>query len=201
RPTHTTYRGDYLTVTIPQPLHERLTTLARTTGASLFMLLQAALAALHTRLGAGHDIPLGSPIAGRTDHNLDHLIGFFVNTLVLRTDTTGNPTYTQLIHRVRTTALNAYHHQDVPFEYLVEHLNPTRTLNHHPLFQTMLALQNTPQATFHLPGLHIDITPGHTHTAKFDLFFSLTEQRGPHGEPQGITGAVEYSTDLYDPPT
>ncbi|MFJ9968327.1 amino acid adenylation domain-containing protein, partial [Streptomyces avermitilis] len=88
-----------------------------------------------------------------------------------------------------------------PFEYLVEHLNPTRTLAHHPLFQIMLALQNAPEATFQLPGLHIDITPGRTHTAKFDLFISLAEQRGENGQPQGITGAIEYSSDLYDTPT
>ncbi|MYW47949.1 condensation domain-containing protein, partial [Streptomyces sp. SID161] len=98
RPTITTYRGDYLTVDIDPTLHQHLTDLARTTGASLFMVLQAGLAALLTRLGAGHDIPLGSPIAGRTDHNLDHLIGFFVNTLVLRTHTHDNPTFTQLIN-------------------------------------------------------------------------------------------------------
>ncbi|MBO7936061.1 amino acid adenylation domain-containing protein [Streptomyces sp. S9] len=201
RPAVMTYRGDYLTVDIDPELHQRLTDLARASGASLFMVLQAGLAALLTRLGAGDDIPLGSPIAGRTDQALDHLIGFFVNTLVLRTDTSGNPTFTQLIQRVRETSLAAYAHQDVPFEYLVELLNPTRTLSHHPLFQTMLALQNAPEAHFQLPDLTIDINPGRTGTAKFDLFISLAEQRGEHGEPQGITGAIEYSSDIYDPPT
>ncbi|MYW03320.1 AMP-binding protein, partial [Streptomyces sp. SID3343] len=88
-----------------------------------------------------------------------------------------------------------------PFEYLVEHLNPTRTLAHHPFFQIMLALQNAPEATFRLPGLDIEVAPGRTHTAKFDLFISLAEQRGPHGESQGIGGAVEYSSDIYDAPT
>ncbi|WP_189461098.1 non-ribosomal peptide synthetase, partial [Streptomyces parvus] len=97
--------------------------------------------------------------------------------------------------------LTAYAHQDVPFEYLVEILNPTRTLNHHPLFQIMLALQNAPEGAFQLPGLTIDIAPGRTGTAKFDLFFSLVEKRGPHGEPEGITGAIEYSSDLYDETT
>ncbi|MCX4587513.1 non-ribosomal peptide synthetase [Streptomyces sp. NBC_01481] len=201
RPAVMTYRGDYLTVDIDPDLHQRLTDLARTTGASLFMVLQAGLAALLTRLGAGEDIPLGSPIAGRTDQALDHLIGFFVNTLVLRTDTTANPTFTQLITRVRETSLAAYAHQDVPFEYLVEHLNPTRTLAHHPLFQIMLALQNAPESGFELPGLRAGVELGRTGTAKFDLFFSLAERRGEGGQPHGITGAVEYSSDIYDAPT
>ncbi|AVH60769.1 MULTISPECIES: non-ribosomal peptide synthetase [Streptomyces] len=200
RPAVMTYRGDYLTVDIDPVLHQRLADLARSTGASLFMVLQAGLAALLTRLGAGEDIPLGSPIAGRTDQNLDHLVGFFVNTLVLRTDTTGNPTFAQLITRVRETSLAAYTHQDVPFEFLVEHLNPTRTLAHHPLFQIMLALQNAPESEFELPGLQAGVELGRTGTAKFDLFFSLAERRGESGEPQGITGAVEYSSDLYDAP-
>nr|WNA11484.1 nonribosomal peptide synthetase [Kitasatospora sp.] len=201
RPTVMTYRGDYITVDIDPDLHRRLADVARNAGASLFMVLQAGLAALLNRLGAGNDIPLGSPIAGRTDHNLDHLIGFFVNTLVLRTDTTGDPTFTQLLARVRETSLTAYAHQDVPFEYLVEVLNPTRTLAHHPLFQIMLALQNAPEGVFQLPGLRVDVTPGRTGTAKFDLFLSLAEQRNPNGQPNGITGAIEYSNDIYDAPT
>ncbi|WP_306414793.1 condensation domain-containing protein, partial [Streptomyces sp. KL115B] len=201
RPTITTYQGDYTTITINPTLHQKITHLAHTTNTTVFMVLQAGLTTLLTKLGAGNDIPIGTPIAGRTDHNLDHLIGFFVNTLVLRTDTTNNPTFTQLINRIRETNLTAYAHQDVPFEYLVEILNPTRTLNHHPLFQIMLALQNAPEGAFQLPGLTIDIAPGRTGTAKFDLFFSLVEKRGPHGEPEGITGAIEYSSDLYDETT
>ncbi|MEU3282409.1 amino acid adenylation domain-containing protein, partial [Streptomyces antibioticus] len=201
RPAVMTYRGDYLTVDIDPELHLRLVDFARASGASLFMVLQAGLAALLTRLGAGEDIPLGSPIAGRTDQALDHLIGFFVNTLVLRTDTSGNPTFGDLVQRVRETDLAAYAHQDVPFEHLVELLDPTRTLSHHPLFQTMLALQNAPETEFELPGLRAGVELGRTGTAKFDLFFSLAERRGERGEPQGITGAVEYSGDIYDAPT
>ena len=129
-------------------------------------------------------------------------MGFFVNTLVLRTDTSGNPSFRQLLGRVRETALAAYAHQDVPFEYLVEALNPARSLAHHPLFQTMLALQNAPQGDFELPGLHVEsIGGGATDTARFDLSISLSEQRGADGAAEGITGVVEYSSDLFEPAT
>ncbi|MGW6919207.1 amino acid adenylation domain-containing protein, partial [Kitasatospora sp. NPDC054939] len=201
RPAVMSYRGDYVTVELDAELHRGLAALARRSGASLFMVLQAGLAALLSRLGAGEDVPLGSPIAGRTDQALDELVGFFVNSLVLRTDLSGNPTFAQLVARVRETSLAAYAHQDVPFEYLVEVLNPTRSLAHHPLFQVMLALQNAPEGVFELPGLRVEVAPGRTGTAKFDLFFSLVERRGGAGEPLGIEGAVEYADDLYDPAT
>ena len=201
RPAIATYRGEYLTFQLDPVLHQGLVGLARQAGASLFMVLQAGLAALLSRLGAGEDIPLGSPIAGRTDQALDDLVGFFVNTLVLRTTTTGNPTFTQLLSRVRETALAAYAHQDVPFEYLVEVLNPTRSLAHHPLFQVMLALQTAPPGDFDLTGLDTSFVPASTGTAKFDLFVNLSERRDLHGGPQGLEGFVEYARDLFDPST
>ncbi|MGH3873020.1 MAG: amino acid adenylation domain-containing protein [Pseudonocardiaceae bacterium] len=201
RPAVASYRGDYLTVRLDAALHRGLRELARQGGASLFMVLQAGLAALLTRLGAGTDIAVGSPIAGRTDQALDDLVGFFVNTLVLRTDTSGDPTFTQLFARVRETALAAYTHQDVPFEYLVEIVNPTRSLAHHPLFQIMLALQNIPAADFELPGLDVSDVPATTGTAKFDLGFSLWERRGVDGGPESLDGYVEYASDLFDPGT
>ncbi|WP_413754280.1 non-ribosomal peptide synthase/polyketide synthase [Streptomyces sp. R-74717] len=198
RPAVARWHGGQVGLELSPELHAALAQLARRTGTSLFMVLQAALAALYTRLGAGTDIPIGSPIAGRTDEALDDLVGFFVNTLVLRTDTSGDPTFAELLGRVRETALSAFAHQDVPFEHLVEVLNPSRSLSHHPLFQTILAVQNAPMGRFSLPGLDVTTYAVATGTAKFDLGVNLAEQFGPDGRPAGIVGAVEYATDLFD---
>nr|WP_281176385.1 non-ribosomal peptide synthetase [Pseudonocardia acaciae] len=195
RPPVASHRGDFLTVELDADLHEALRRLSRRDGTSLFMVLQAGLAALMSKLGAGEDIAVGSPIAGRTDQALDDLVGFFVNTLVLRTDTSGDPTFTELLARVRETALDAYAHQDVPFEYLVEVLNPTRSLAHHPLFQVMLAVQNTPRGDFDLPRLDVEAMPVSIGAAKFDLFVNLSEHR------DGLRGMIEFATDLFDAET
>ena len=199
RPAVSSYRGDSVPLALSAELHAGLLALAREGRASLFMVLQAALAALLTRLGAGSDIPIGSPIAGRTDSALDDLIGFFVNTLVLRTDTSGNPSFRELIARVRTTNLAAYSHQDLPFERLVEVLNPARSLSRHPLFQVMLAFQNNAPVSFEgLPGLTASFEPVATTSAKFDLSLALGEQRASDGTPAGLDGVIEYATDLFD---
>ena len=198
RPAVSSYRGESLPLKLTAQLHAGLLELSRASGASLFMVLQAALAALLTRLGAGNDIPIGSPIAGRTDSALDDLVGFFVNTLVLRTDTSGNPSFRELVARVRAGNLSAYSHQDLPFERLVEVLNPARSLSRHPLFQVMLALQNTAEVKLELDGLSCGFERVATSSAKFDLSVSLGEERTPDGAPAGIGGVVEYATDLFD---
>ncbi|MEV0688539.1 amino acid adenylation domain-containing protein, partial [Nocardia sp. NPDC050378] len=198
RPARPSFQGNLVEFRLDAGLHRRVVELARTANATVFMVLQAAVATLMTRLGAGTDIPLGTPIAGRTDEALDDLVGFFVNTLVLRTDTSGNPAFAELVHRVRQTSLAAYSNQDIPFEHLVEMLNPARSTAHHPLFQVMIAVQNTPQGNFNLPDLEANFLPLGTDTAKFDLFFNLSEVRGEDGAPDGIIGFLEYSTDLFD---
>ncbi|MFE2032055.1 amino acid adenylation domain-containing protein [Streptomyces scopuliridis] len=198
RPAVAGYEGGTLLFRLEPELHQRLLGLVRDNGASLFMVVQSALAALLTRLGAGTDIPLGSPIAGRTDEALDELVGFFVNTLVLRTDTSGDPTFRELLGRVRDTDLAAYAHQDTPFERLVEVLNPARSMSRNPLFQVMLVLQNNTQADLALPGLTVTVETAGAHAAQFDLSFDLTERYGAAGEPDGLDGRFDYSTDLFE---
>nr|WP_245805102.1 non-ribosomal peptide synthetase [Amycolatopsis australiensis] len=191
-PAVSAYRGEFFTFTWDAGLRAGLSDLARTCGASPFMVVHAGLTALLTRLGAGTDVPIGTPIAGRTDPALDDLVGFFVNTLVLRVDTSGDPSFRDLVARVRERNLDAYAHQDVPFERLVEVLNPARSLAHHPLFQTMLAWQNTPAAGVELPGLTVTERPVGTGTAKFDLWFSFTERAG------AIHGQAEFNSEVFD---
>jgi amino acid adenylation domain-containing protein len=201
RPPRSTNRGGAVPFAVSPDVHRRLRELAHSNDASLFMVLQAALAALLTRLGAGTDIPLGSPIAGRTDHALDDLAGFFVNNLVLRTDTSGDPTFRELVRRVRETDLAAYANQDVPFERLVELVNPARSLARHPLFQVMLAFYHASTAPERLLGLDADYTDTGLSPAKFDLSFDLVERQGVDGSADGIEGSLEYSADLFDEAT
>ncbi|MET8013972.1 amino acid adenylation domain-containing protein [Streptomyces sp. NPDC005271] len=203
RPAAPSYRGGRFDIEVPAALHGRLREVADAHGASVFMVLQAALATLLHRMGAGDDIPLGSPVAGRTDDAVDDLVGFFVNTLVLRTDVSGNPTFAELLGRVRETVLTAYDHQDVPFERLVDTLSPARTLARHPLFQVMLSLNNTDRAvtaaTGGSHGLRVTGRPVGTGTASFDLLFGFGElPAGAGGAPGGMYCSVEYSADLFD---
>ncbi|MFI8896331.1 amino acid adenylation domain-containing protein [Streptomyces paradoxus] len=198
RPPEMTYRGDTVDLTIPADTHRRLTAFARGEQASVFMAAQAALVALLHRLGAGDDIPVGTPVAGRTDQALDDLVGFFVNTLVLRTDVSGDPTFRELLARVRETDLAAYAHQDVPFERLVEILNPARSLARHPLFQVMLSFQNNAEATLDLGAVTATGRAVGLKTSAFDLSLVLAERFTGDGTPDGIDGGIEFATDLFD---
>ena len=197
RPASASYKGELVRFQVPEGLHLKLLKLARDEKASLFMVLHAALSALLTRLGAGTDIPLGSPVAGRSDEALDDLVGLFINTLVLRTDTSGEPSFRELLGRVRAVNLAAFEHQDLPFELLVEVLNPVRSRSRHPLFQIMLVLQNTAAAVLDLPGIESSLEVKSVGAAKFDLTVELHEQQTADGKPAGINGFIEYSTDLF----
>jgi amino acid adenylation domain-containing protein len=195
RPARGGSPGDTVHFEFSAATHAGLARVARDGQATLFMVVQAGLAALLTRLGAGCDIPLGSPVAGRDEEVLEDLVGFFVNTLVLRTDTSGNPRFTELVERVRAADLAAYARQDVPFERVVEAVNPARSPGRHPLFQVMLAMQQQrPGAETGLPGLATSVEQVANGTAKFDLQFGLVERPGE----AGIGGGVEYSTAQFD---
>ena len=182
-------------------LHARLAGLAREHQATVFMVVLAGLAAVLSRLGAGTDIPVGAPVAGRTDDALDDLVGFFVNTLVLRADVSGDPGFAGLVGRVRETVLAAQARQDVPFERLVEVLKPARSAARHPLFQVMLADEDVGAVEWRLPGLRVRPEPVPAGAAKFDLTLAFRQDRGAGGAPTGISATFEYAADLFDPAT
>ncbi|MBI0301080.1 AMP-binding protein, partial [Streptomyces sp. PRKS01-29] len=202
RPAVSSFRGRSLPVRVSPQVHARLVALAQRGRATMFMVVQAALALLLSRMGAGMDIPVGTAVAGRGDAALDGLVGFFVNTLVLRTDVSGDPTFVELLSRVRETDLDAYAHQDVPFERLVEDLNPVRSLGRNPLFQVSLGLQGAPSGEgrlWDLPGLRVrPLESGTEAAARVDLALDLAEHRDGDGDPGGIRGAFLYATDLFD---
>jgi amino acid adenylation domain-containing protein len=199
RPAVASHRGGRVPFAVGAGVHGGLAAAARRGRATLFMVVQAALAVLLSRLGAGEDIAVGTAVAGRVDAALDELVGFFVNTLVLRTDVAGDPSFARLLGRVREAGLAAYAHQEVPFEHLVEALAPARSLARHPLFQVMLAFQNTPetQPDWQFPGLSVTPMGNRISAVEFDLSFSLEERPSPDGQPAGIQGALFYNADLF----
>ncbi|NEB40844.1 non-ribosomal peptide synthetase [Streptomyces sp. SID14515] len=201
RPAVATYAGADVPVHLDAATHQRLLALAQERDSSLFMVLQAGLAALLSRFGAGSDIPIGSPIAGRTDAALDDLVGFFVNTLVLRTDTSGDPAFHELLDRVRETNLAAHAHQELPFERLVEILNPARSLARHPLFQVLLSLHNNPETALNLNGVRATAHEVPLDKARFDLTLELVELRDGEGGAAGVSGRLEFARDLFDEET
>ncbi|MES0838470.1 non-ribosomal peptide synthetase, partial [Nocardiopsis tropica] len=153
---------------------------------------------LLSRLGAGTDIPVGTVVAGRSDEALEDLVGFFVNTLVLRTDVSGDPTLRELVARVREGGLDAFAHQDVPFEWLVEALNPERSASRHPLFQTLLVMQNNRRSPLELAGVGVEEYPVDFRVAKFDLSLNVYEEFGQDGGRAGLGGHLEFAEDLFD---
>ncbi|MFJ7258536.1 condensation domain-containing protein, partial [Streptomyces sp. NPDC098085] len=194
RPAVPSYRGGAVSVAVDASTHRRLREVAREHHATLFMVVQAALAAVLTRFGAGSDIPVGTVVAGRGDEALDNLVGFFVNTLVLRTDTSGDPSFGELLERVRRTDLAAYAHQDLPFDRLVEELQPARSLARHPLFQVMLSWAAGETETVSLAGLEVTPEPTALTTVKFDLEIGVTE----HAAAGGLDIQLGYAVDLFD---
>ena len=197
------YRGASVDVQWPAELQQQVRAVAREHDATSFMVMQAALTVLLSKLCASSDVAVGFPVAGRRDPALDELVGFFVNRLVLRVEVPGDPTVADVLAQVRQHSLAAYEHQDVPFDVLVERLNPTRSLSHHPLVQVTLAWQNVPGHTDPAAGLalgdlQIAQMPLETRTARMDLTFSLGERWNEMGEPAGIGGEVEFRTDVFD---
>lgn len=202
RPAVASGRGGLVELEVPVDVHERLAYVANRHRASLFMVLQAALATLLTRLGAGEDIPIGTSTGGRDDEALDQLVGAFTNSLVLRTDTSGNPTFTEMLERVRAVDLEAYRYQEVPFDRVVEQLNPARVQGRNPLFQILLELHvRTPDAGFEMPRLEVDDWPLAHRAAKTDLSVIGFENRDHDGARRGIDLVLEYAADLFDEST
>ncbi len=195
RPSLQTHWGARQSFVLSENLSEALKALSRKEGATLFMTLLAAFQTLLYRYTGQKDFAVGSPIAGRTRQELESLIGFFVNTLVLKTDFSGNPTFQELLLRARETALGAYTHQDLPFDKLVEELQPERNLNHSPLFQVAFVFQNAPKQNLEFPGLDVSPVEIKGETAKFDLHLSVAD------DYQRLRVTAHYSTDLFNDAT
>jgi amino acid adenylation domain-containing protein len=195
RPAVQTYNGTHQEFALSGELTNKLTKLSQEQGVTLFMTLLAAFDTLLYRYTGQEDILVGSPIANRDRSEIEGLIGFFVNTLVMRTDLAGNPSFSELLGRVRFMAMEAYTHQDLPFEMLVEALQPERNLSYTPLFQVMFVLQNAPTSELELTGLTVSRLPIRGTTSRFDLTLSMEYT------PTGLVGWWEYNTDLFDAST
>ena len=195
RPPVQRYQGSQQFLTLPKALAAALQTLSQREGVTLFMTLLAAFKTLLHRYTRQTDLLVGTPVTGRSQMETEGLIGFFINTLVLRTDLAGNPTFRDLLKQVHKVTLEAYAHQDLPFEKLVEGLRPERTASHTPLIQLMFVLQNTPVLDLSLPELSVAPVQVHAGTAKFDLTLSMTET------PDGLSAELEYDQGLFDADT
>ncbi|TCP59315.1 amino acid adenylation domain-containing protein [Tumebacillus sp. BK434] len=195
RPPVQTHHGATATFTLPDGLAERLKKVGQEQGVTMFMLLVTAFQILMHRYSGQDDIAVGTPVAGRNSAETEELIGLFVNTIVLRADLAGNPRFCDLLQRVRETAVDAFAHADVPFEKLVEELKPERDMSISPLFQVMFTLQTTTPTGIELPGVTISPVEFESRLAKFDMELAMQER------PEGLTGWLEYNTDLFAPET
>ncbi|MBF0272353.1 MAG: amino acid adenylation domain-containing protein [Magnetococcales bacterium] len=195
RPPIQTYHGADAYFHVDPEIAQGIARLSRDTGTTVFMTLLAAFTTLLGRLSDQQDVIVGTPVANRNRPETEGLIGFFVNTLALRVDLSGDPAFRELLARVRRTTLDAFAHQDIPFEQLVEALQPTRNLSHAPLFQVLFALQNAPFTPLEMTGLTITPLDLYGKSAKFDISLSMEET------DQGMTGNIEYNTDLFDAAT
>nr|WP_306304988.1 non-ribosomal peptide synthetase [Nocardia concava] len=198
RPAVQSFHGGKIDIRIDAELHTALVELARTEGATLFMVVHTALAVLLSRLSGSDDIAIGTPMAGRGEAVLDDLIGMFVNTLVFRTQVDGGQPFAELLARQRETDIQAYANADVPFERLVEVLNPARSTARHPLFQVGLSFQNLTRSTLELPGLTVSGLDVDTELSQFDLHLIVSDLYAENGAAEGITGILTYATDIFD---
>ncbi|MBF6356082.1 amino acid adenylation domain-containing protein [Nocardia higoensis] len=198
RPAVQSFDGGVVDIRIDAELHRALADLARAEGATLFMVVHAALAVLLSRLSGAEDIAIGTPIAGRGEAALDDLIGMFVNTLVFRSRIDRGESFTALLGRQRETDLQAFAHADVPFERLVEVLNPVRSTARHPLFQVGFSFQNLAQASLELPGLTVAGLDVDTHVSQFDLHWIIGDSYDADGAPAGLGGALTFATALFE---
>ena len=191
RPAVQSYQGAHLQTRISSVLSKQLKTLSQQHNCTLFMTLLSSFNVLLHRCSGQDDIVVGCPVANRSHSKTEDLIGMFVNTLVMRTRFDKHTSFTELLQQTRQTALNGYAHQEIPFEHLIEQLNPQRSLSYSPLFQVMFVLQNIPESTLELPSLDIQVIKQETHVAKFDLTLSINDI----GEHLELTW--EYATDLF----
>ena len=195
RPAYQSHNGDFLTFTLSPEQTAALKTLAEQKNVTLFMTLMAAFEILLYKYSRQEDFAIGTPIANRNRAEIEPLIGFFINTLVIRSDISPKSTIDDLLLKVKETMIGAYAHQDLPFEMLVEKLDPERDMSQSPLFQTMLVFNNAPVETLKLPGLELELIEFENKTTKFDLIFNFVENK------DRLQGKVEFNTDLFRPET
>ncbi|MDJ0363500.1 condensation domain-containing protein, partial [Rhodococcus sp. H29-C3] len=201
RPVVASNRGANVVFSVDAGVHRGLSVVARELNASLFMVVHSALAVLLSRLSGSDDVAVGTPVAGRGEAALDDVIGMFVNTLVLRTVFGSDWSFADVVRDVRERDLGAFGHADVPFERLVEVLNPARSQGRHPLFQVMLSFQNLERSSLELPGLSVSAVDFDVAVAKFDVQVTVEELFDADGGAAGLSATLTYATDLFDEST